>query len=253
MIFNPFSLSGKNILITGASSGIGRQTAIDCSKMGATVFGVGRNAERLADMLANMHGEGHRIFVCDITDTDKLQEVLGKMRAETGPLDGFVHCAGIEKSLPLRNFKASDCLDIYKTNFVSAMEILKFLTKKGNYNDGFKAVLVASITSIIGRPATLNYTASKGAIVSAVRGLAVELAPKGININCVSPGTVLTPMIELYLSQLTEEERQRRESGFPLGIGSSEDVSSSVIFLLSAASKWITGQNLVVDGGYTIQ
>ncbi len=170
---------------------------------------------------------------------------------ENGPVDGFIHAAGIEKTLLLRNLKPSDYIEVYNTNFVSGLEILKTLSKKPNHNVGCKIVFISSIAALIARVGTLAYTASKGALLAATRELAVELAPKGINVNCISPGTILTPMMQKVLSEMTDEDREKRLEGFPLGIGKPEDISLTSIFLLSDAARWITGQNIVVDGGYT--
>lgn len=250
-MYNPFSLDGKKIVITGASSGIGRQCAIDCSKMGARVVLIGRNMPRLEETSSEMSGNGHEILPLDINDKEMVKTAITSIIERIGPIDGFVHSAGIEKTLPLRNVNCAELQDVFNTNFFSAIELLKLFTKKKNYNDGFKVVFIASITAIIARVGTLAYTASKGALVAATRELAVELAPKNINVNCISPGTILTPMMQSYLDGLSDESREKRISGFPLGLGSPEDIANGVIYLLSDASRWITGHNLVIDGGYT--
>lgn len=253
MNFNPFDLTGKTIVVTGASSGIGRQCAIDCSRMGARVILIGRNEERLQETDSLLSGCGHQTLTADLNDNVHLISLLIKCIKEGCPIDGFIHSAGIERTLLLRNLKPSDYLEIYNTNFVSGVEILKLISKKGNFNPGCKIVFLSSITALIARIGTLAYTASKGALISATRELAIELAPKGININCISPGTVLTPMMEKLLNEMNDEDRAKRLDGFPLGIGKPEDISSACIFLLSDAARWITGQNIVIDGGYTIR
>lgn len=251
MSFNPFDLTGKIIIVSGASSGIGRQCALDCSKAGAKIILIGRNPERLLSTLSNLEGNGHKIICEDINEYSKIAHQIIDCIKNNGPIDGFIHSAGIEKTLLLRNLKHEDYIEIYNTNFISGIEILKTVSKKGNFNNGCKIVFISSITSVIARVGTLAYTASKGALVAATRELAVELAPKGINVNCVSPGTVLTPMMEKVLDEMDEDERTKRLNGFPLGIGMPEDISLSCVFLLSNAARWITGQNIVVDGGYT--
>lgn len=251
--YNPFTLEGKKILITGASSGIGRQCAIDCSKMGANVIILGRNEERLKETFNSLKSGNHKIITVDISDSKELKTNIEPIINEVGPFNGFIHSAGIEKTQLLKNLKPEDFIDIFTTNFIGGMVTLKILTKKKNYIPGFKVVFISSITSVIARVGTLAYTASKGALVSSVRELAVELAPKGINVNCVSPGTILTPMMEEYISTLTEEEYKKRISGFPLGLGQTTDISYACIYLLSDASRWITGQNIIIDGGFTVQ
>ena len=248
---NPFSLEGKNILITGASSGIGRQCAISCSQMSAKVILVARNEERLKETLSMMEGNGHDYYSLDLNDIDSIKELVTTITTSIGKLDGFIHAAGIEKTLPIKLLSTEDYNNIFKVNALSAFEFIRMFSNKKYFNDNGHIVLISSITSVIGRGGVTAYAASKGAMISAVKTMALELAPKGICINCISPGTVLTPMMNKYLSTLTEEEYINRVSGFPLGLGNCEDVANACVFLLSEASRWITGTNLIVDGGYT--
>ena len=250
---SPFSLSNKLVIITGASSGIGRQCATSCAEAGARIVLLGRNMERLEETRSHLCGEGHSVICADLTDFDDVTSKLSEVISSIGPADGFIHAAGIEKTLPLKNLKPQDFIDVFSTNLIGGINILKFVSKKKNFNPGFKAVFISSITALIARVGTLVYTASKGAVVSATRELAVELAPKKINVNCISPGTVLTPMMEKVLNEMTDEDRQKRLNGFPLGLGRPEDVAYGCVYLLSDAARWITGQNLVIDGGFTAQ
>lgn len=251
MNINPFDIENRRILITGASSGIGRQCAIDCSKVRAKLVIIGRNKERLEETLNLLDGTGHKMICADITQFEDISRYINETVSENGAFDGYVQCAGIEKTQLLKNLKPKDYEEVYNTNFVAGVNILKTLSKKGNYQNGFKTVLISSITASIARIGTLAYTASKGALVAAARELAVELAPKGINVNCISPGTILTPMMEKVLDEMSEADRLKRIDGFPLGLGRTEDISSACIFLLSDAARWITGHNLIIDGGYT--
>ena len=251
--FNPFSLSGKKILITGASSGIGRHCAINCSKMGAVVALVGRDVNRLHETLTQMEGGGHLICPIDLTILENIKPLVQDVVSKLGPLNGFIHSAGIEKTLPVKSLKPSDYEEIFKVNALSAFEIVRYLSSSKHFNQGGSIVLISSITSVIGRVGVSAYAASKGAIVSAVKTMALELAKRNVRINSVSPGTVLTPLMQSYLSQISEEERQKRVEGFPLGLGEPADVANACIYLLSEASRWVTGQNIVIDGGYTIQ
>lgn len=252
-IFNPFSLSGKKILVTGASSGIGRQCAINCSKMGADIAMVGRDENRLRETLAQMEGNEHIICPSDLTQLENIKPLVQDIVSKFGPLDGYIHSAGIEKTLPVKSLKPSDYEEIFRVNALSAFEIVRYLSSSKNLNQGGSIVLISSITSIIGRVGVSAYAASKGAIVSAVKTMALEFAKRSVRINAVSPGTVLTPLMQSYLSQISEEEREKRVEGFPLGLGEPSDVANVCIYLLSEASRWVTGQNLVVDGGYTVQ
>lgn len=250
---NPFSLEGKIILITGASSGIGAQCAIDCSKMGAKVILVARNEERLKSILSQCEGEGNAYYLADMTEiVDKGAKIfLDQIISEHGKLDGFIHSAGIQKTAPLKLLSIKDYEEVIKVNTLSAFEILKYLPGIKYMNAGGHIVLIASITGVIGRSGLSAYSASKGALISAVRSMSLELAQRSICINCVSPGTILTPLMQSYLDTLDENKRKQRIDGFPLGLGQTTDISNACIYLLSDASKWVTGQNMIIDGGYT--
>lgn len=250
-LFNPFSLQGKRVLVTGASSGIGRQCAINCSKAGASLVLIGRDKERLQETMSQLDGYDHLFFSLDFCELESIKPLVQEIVAGYGALDGFIHSAGIEKTLPIRSIKPSDYEDVYRVNTLSAFEFIRCFSSAKTFNNGGSIVLISSITSIVGRIGVSAYAASKGAIVSAVKTMALELAHRNVRINAVSPGTIMTPMMQNYLSQLSEEERQKRMDGFPLGVGTPSDVANACIYLLSDASRWMTGQNLVVDGGYT--
>ena len=250
---NPFSLEKKSIIITGASSGIGRQCAIDCSRMGAKVAIIGRNEDRLNETLSQMEGEGHAMYSYDLAQLDGIKDLVSKIVSENGKIDGVVCAAGIEKSAPFKLLKPSDYEEIMKINTFSAFELVRQASGVKVINIQASIVFISSITSVIARTTTAAYSASKGALVSGARVMAAELAKRNIRVNCISPGTILTPLMQTYLSQLSEEDYQKRISGFPLGLGETRDVSNACVYLLSDASRWITGQNIVVDGGYTIK
>ena len=250
---NPFSLEGKTILITGASSGIGAQCAIDCSKMGAKVVLVARNEERLKGVLSQCEGETNAYYLADMSDIvdNGAKPMLEQIVSEHGKVDGFIHSAGIQKTAPLKLLSMDDYEEVFKVNTLSAFEILRYLPGMKYMNAGGHIVLIASITGVIGRSGLSAYSASKGAMISAVRSMSLELAQRGICLNCVSPGTILTPLMQEFLDSLDDDKRKKRVEGFPLGLGETTDISSACIYLLSDASRWVTGQNLVVDGGYT--
>lgn len=253
--FNPFSLKGKTILVTGASSGIGRQCAIDCSKMGAKVVAVARNQERLDETLSLMESVGHSSYSYDLCNTEGIGKLVQKIVSECGRFDGMVYAAGIEKTLPSRLLKPSDYEEVFRINTLSAFEMTRNVCSMKNINKsgGGSIVLIASITAVIARGGTAAYSASKGALVSTARVLAQEFSNRKIRVNCISPGTVLTPMMQNYLEKLSEEDYKKRVGGFPLGLGETTDISNACVYLLSDASRWITGQNLIVDGGFTMQ
>ena len=253
MSTNPFSLEGKTVVVTGASSGIGRACAITCSQMGAKVVLMARNEQRLAETLSQMEGEGHLSVSIDLTDFVHLKECVEGVVAEVGAVDGLVHAAGIEMTKPVKLLTAQDYEEVYRTNAVSGFEIVRHLSARKNMNSGGSIVLISSISGVIGRKGVAAYAASKGAMQSASRAMALELSKRKIRVNCISPGTVMTPMVRNFLNTLEDDARARRMEGFPLGMGEPSDIANACVFLLSDASRWVTGQNLIVDGGYTIK
>lgn len=248
-----FLLTGKRIIVTGASSGIGRQCAIDCAKMGAKVVAIARSRERLEETLSLLEGEGHRFYSYDLSNYDGIADLVSTIVSDGGRIGGMVYAAGIDKTAPFNMMKPVDFNRLFIVNALSAIEMCRQVSHyKCFVKDGGSIVLIASITASIARACTSAYTASKGALVSTAREMAIELANRSIRVNCVSPGTILTPLMQDYLSKLTDEDYRKRVSGFPLGLGKTEDVSNACIFLLSEASRWITGQNIIVDGGFSI-
>lgn len=248
--FNPFSLEGKLILVTGASSGIGRQCAIDCNKMGARVIALGRDQDRLNSLMAEMEGDND-CFSFDLNNLSGIKVLVETMVERHGKLDGFVHSAGIEVTNPIKLSKPEDFESLYRLNCLSAFEIVRNLFGIKTFNRGGSIVFISSITGLIARKALSAYAASKGALVSAAKVFALEMAPREIRVNAVLPGTVLTPMMQKAMDAMEEEQRNNRVEGFPLGLGKPTDVSNACIYLLSDASRWVTGSSLVVDGGYT--
>lgn len=255
---DPFSLQGKNILITGSSSGIGRACALECARRGANLLLLGRSMDKLKETLVCIGdsvpdgGITASINALDLSEgIDDLPSVIDSFVSMNGRFDGFIHSAGIEKTMPLASMRGSDYSKIFSINVIAGFEIAKLISKRKNSNDRASFVFIASITSITGRKGIVGYSASKGALVSGSRTIALELADRGIRANCISPGTILTPLMVKYLETLTQDEKEKRLDGYPLGIGTPEDVAYASIYLLSDASRWITGQNLIIDGGYT--
>lgn len=252
---NPFSLSGKNVLVTGASSGIGEAVSVLASKMGAKCILCGRNIERLERTKGKMEGNGHLLFCIDLTQNGQ-ENIYADALAQTDKLDGFVHCAGIEKTLPFRDTEISEYHEISAINFDAFWNISRMFIRKGKYSkEKFSVVAISSIVGLCGAAGKSAYAASKGALISLIKSLAAEYAPRRIRFNCVCPGYVDTPMLdslkELYANQ--EEFEKQILKKHPLGLGQAIDVASAVVFLLSDASKWITGTTLIVDGGYSIR
>lgn len=239
-------------MVTGASSGIGRQCAIDCSQMGAKVIAIGRNQERLDSVAAEMARE-NACYSFDLKNLDGIKEFVASIVAEHGKLDGFIHAAGIEVTNPVKLTNAEDYENLYKVNCLSAFEIVRNLCGIKTFKKGGSIVLISSISGVIARKGLSAYAASKGALVSASRVMAMEMAPREVRVNTVSPGTILTPMMQKALDAMKLEDREKRVAGFPLGLGRTTDISYACIYLMSDASRWVTGQNIIIDGGFTAQ
>lgn len=253
-MYNPFSLEGKTIVVTGASSGIGRQCAIDCSKMGANVVLVARNESRLKETLALMEAGSHYIVVEDLTCFSDIPLFVKNIVDNAGELDGLVNCAGISTTKPLKTTSAEELEDYYKANVVAGVMISKEICKLGNYRkNGCSIIFIASVAGVVGESMKVSYSLSKAALIGGVRSLACEYAKKKIRYNCISPGVIETPINMNQPYMQNPEYRKIFESKHLLGFGQCSDISNACIFLLSDASRWITGQNLIVDGGYTVQ
>lgn len=249
--FNPFNLLGRTIVITGASSGIGRQCAIECSKMGATVILVARNYERLKDTFDNLVSDNNKIFCADLTSTDQVIDLSQKIGKEIGKIDGIVHCAGISTTLPFKSVSAEKIECFFRSNVFSAIELTRELCKVKFMNEGASIIFFSSVMGCVGESGKSLYSMTKGALIAAARSLACEFAKRKIRVNCVSPGAILTP-INANLPHMTDPDlRKKLEDKHLLGFGQTEDIANAVIYLLSNASRWVTGQNLIVDGGYT--
>ncbi|MCK5848522.1 MAG: SDR family oxidoreductase, partial [Caldisericia bacterium] len=230
---NPFSLNGKNIIITGASSGIGKQCAITCSEQGANIALIARNEERLENTYDQLQPGNHISFAQDITEFDMLESLIKEIVEKIGKISGFVHCAGVELTLPLRNMKPELYKKIFDVNVVSGFELAKYITKRKNIADKASLVFISSVMGVISQPGLIGYSASKGALISGVKTLALELSKKQTRTNCISPGYVNTPL----LNSLSEERKNILESMHPLGLGEPTDIANAVVFLLSDGSK----------------
>jgi len=250
---NPFSLEGKTILVTGASSGIGRQCSISCSEIGAKLVLFGRNEDRLRETLNLMcKPENHLLFVIDLTDFDSIEAVLKEVAEKAGKIHGIVHSAGISTTLPVKMVSPKKMEEFFNTNVFGAINLTRLATKKAIFSeDGGSIIFISSVMGIVGEVAKSLYSMTKGALISGGRSLALEFAGRKIRVNCVSPGVVITPMAQNAAYSRDEESLEKIKNLHPLGLGVPEDVANTCVFLLSDASRWITGTNIVVDGGYT--
>ena len=231
--YNPFSLIGKTIIITGASSGIGRQCAIECSKAGAKVVLIGRNEERLNETYSALQGEGHIVVVCDLTSFDLLPQVVSDIVAKCGPIDGLLNCAGISTTLPLKLMNAEKLDEFFRSNVYSAVLLSREVCKLKNISkEGASIVFFSSIMGCVGENGKSLYSMTKGALVSAVRSLAVEFAKRNIRFNAISPGAILTPINANLPHMVDPELRRELEEKHLLGLGQTEDVAYASLYLL---------------------
>ena len=242
-------LTGKQILITGASSGMGASTAVLCSQLGAKVILVARRTERLKEVTEKLEGSGHKYYSFDLGEVDEIEGFIKNVIAENGPIDGFVHSAGISSTRPLKMMKPKHLREVMEINFNSFVEITRCITKKNCYNPGLSIVGISSISSTLGNQTKTAYCASKAAMDAVVRCFAKELAPN-VRANTVCPGMINTDIYEKFKDNAGDsydaEVRMYRQY---LGLGEPEDVANMIVFLLSDASRLITGSNIGVDGG----
>ncbi len=249
-MYNPFSLEGKTIFITGGSSGIGRSSAIECSKLGANVIITARNKERLEETFAQLQPRsGNRMFLAEMTSANDVEKITNDIEK----IDGLINAAGIGSTILFQFAKPGKIHDVFDVNFFAPFELTRLLLKKKKIEKGASIVFVSSvdgpITTHIGNS---TYSATKGALTAMAKSLALELASKGIRVNYLMPGVIETPLIKS--GEISEEQFLNDMKNYPLGrYGKPEEVALAAAFFLSDASSFITGAGLVIDGGYTLQ
>lgn len=243
-MYNPYTLSGKTILITGASSGIGRSTAVECSKLGANVIITGRDEQRLSATLSLLEGTNHQIILADITSEEGIQRVV----EQVPNLDGVVNNAGISNTKLINFVKGQDLQSLFSINTFAPILLTKELLKKKTINKGASLVFVSSIASVNPDIANSVYSATKSALSSFSRSCAKELASKKIRSNALLPGMVQTELVQNLV--FSEEELEKDMANYPLKrYGKPEEIAWAIIYLLSDASAWVTGTQLIIDGG----
>jgi len=250
---NPFDLKGKNIVITGASSGIGRQCAITCSEMGAKVTISGRDQNRLTETLNLMEDpERHSVIAVDLTEYNKVEDEVKRIVNNKGKVEGLINCAGISTTLPLNVVSPQKMEQFFQTNVIGTVNLARLIVKSSHFSEtGGSIIFIGSIMGVVGENGKTLYSMTKGALISAVKSMAIELAPRKIRVNCISPGVVETPMSKNAIYSRDEESLNKIKSLHPLSLGQPQDVANACVFLLSDASRWITGTNLILDGGYS--
>lgn len=247
--YNPFSLEGKVILVTGASSGIGKAIAIECTKMGANVIITARNTERLNDTFLQLQGDCNKKIIADLNNQDDIDNLLNQLPI----LNGLVHCAGLTKTLPFSFVNEEALSSVMNVNFVTPVLMSAKLVKKKKISKGASIVFISSISGVYCSATSASiYSASKGAVNGIVKGMALDLASKQIRVNCVNPGMIDTNIFDA--GTITKEQLEEDKRNYPLKrYGKPEEVAYAAIYLLSDASKWVTGSNLLIDGGFTLK
>ena len=248
MSYNPYSLEGKTILVTGASSGIGKATAIECSKLGARVVITGRDEARLQQTLSSLEGEGHVVITADLGEDDGIRFLVERVPV----LNGIVHAAGISDTVLFQFLKKERLENIFNINFFAPVVLSQLLLKKKLLQKGGSIVFLSSIdgpvTAHIGNS---MYSATKGALSAMMQNMSIELAPKGIRVNAVLPGMTETPLI--HNDDITQEQLNKDMELYPLKrYADPREIAWAIIYLLSDASTFTIGASLVVDGGFTI-
>ncbi|UOQ57708.1 SDR family oxidoreductase [Leucobacter allii] len=251
MSFDFLGLDGSALLVTGASSGIGRETAIRASRAGARVALVARREDALDETRALLDGEGHVVLPADLSEHAGIPAVLRAAVEHLGPLDGLMHAAGVHATTPLRAVTTAQITGLLDANVTSSILLAKAFRSPKVRAERASIVLMSSAAGLVGEAGVSVYAATKAAVSSLGRSLALELAPERIRVNSVAAGIVETPLTEGLRRKIGHDAWAAIEAAHPLGIGSVEDVANAALYLLAPASGWTTGTTLVVDGGYT--
>lgn len=245
-LFNLYSLKGKSVLVTGASSGIGRSVAIECSKMGANVCLVGRDKQRLTGTFNELSRGKHKILLADLSSEKEISDLISHLE----PLDGVVNCAGIIKRIPLKLISEGIYSELLRINLMAPALLTKSLYKSKLLNEEASIVMISSVGTDIASLGNIMYMSSKGGLNSLMKGLALELAAKKIRVNSIEPAMIKTNLTTL----LSDDQLADDIKNYPLGrYGKPEEVAYTVIFLLSDATKWMTGSIIRMDGGLSLK
>jgi NAD(P)-dependent dehydrogenase (short-subunit alcohol dehydrogenase family) len=243
----------KKYLVTGATSGIGLATCKKILRNGDIVYAVGRDISKLRDLTIQYDENSFNFIPFDLSKTNLIESIFDNLLVDGIKFDGFVHCAGIEETMPLILYSPAKILNIFEINVFATIELIRLFSKKKYSNDGASVIFFSSVMGILGQQGKIGYCSSKSAILGLTKSSALELAKRKIRVNAVLPGVVNTPMTQKLFSQLDQKNIDSIVGMHPLGIGAVEDIVPMVEFLLSDGSRWLTGQNIIIDGGYSIQ
>ncbi len=252
MVWSETALKGKRVLITGASSGIGRGCAILCSQLGAAIIACGRNEQRLADTISKLSGSGHVSMAFELNDEQNIEEEIKKLKG-SAPISGFIHSAGIERTNPLKTIYMDDYVEMFKTNVAAAATITQQITKPRMYDkNGLSVVLISSVSGLCGERGKAEYSSTKAALSGLTKSLALELSGRKIRVNSICPAMIRTEMLDRMFDNLPEESVADIERRHLLGIPDVQSVANLAVYLISNLSKHITGTNIVLDSGYSM-
>lgn len=243
----PFHLNEKIILVTGASSGIGREAAFSIAAMGGSVMATGRDELRLSDTLQSLKGEGHSALACDLTDEIQMNRLVEQLP----PLHGIVHSAGIVKPFPIKFIGTKQAEEMCNINFLAPVLLTAKLFKAKKVEKNASIVFMSSISAHHSHKGGALYASAKAGLEAFSKTVAIEHAAQGIRSNCISAAMVKTPLFDNAEKAISKEMMDAHGLRYPLGFGEPKDIANAVVFLLSNASKWITGTSLVMDGGLT--
>lgn len=250
--FNPFTLTGKRVLVTGASSGLGQAIALACAKMGAELLVTGRDQARLAQTLEQLQAISalpHQAVVADLTQASEREALVNAVGAE---IHGLVHSAGISRLCPVRMMSEAHLREVQSINVDAPLLLTQALLKRNLVGVQGSILFIASIAAHIGVAGVGAYSGTKAALIAISRCLAMEVVKRRIRVNCLCPALVETPLLDATMQAIGADSTEKQRSYYPLGFGKPEDVSNAALFMLSDGSRWITGVDLVMDGGLTI-
>lgn len=253
---NPFDLNNKTIVVTGASSGLGKEAAILISKLGGSVILVARNKDKLNEVyesLDSSKNKTHAFYSFDLSRLEEIKNLAIQIIDDNGKIDGVINAAGIESTVPLKMLSINHLEEIFRINVFAGIELTKHLSSNRASNKNSSFIFMSSVMGDLGQKGKVAYCGTKGAVNAFLKPMALELAKGGRRVNCVSPGIVNTELTAKLFNNITADAKEKILNLHPLGFGEPSDVAFLLVYLLSDASRWMTGSNLTIDGGYSIE